>query len=96
MSESESGEYKDKFEHWCQEKADFCQVDGTNPAHPQLVKILQDQIGGWQPIETAPRDGTWLLLLTENGIAIRLVGICGRLGTGRNLDGLHPDREACD
>lgn len=31
-------------EHWCQEKADFCRPDGTNPALQEVADILSKEI----------------------------------------------------
>jgi hypothetical protein len=40
-----------------------CEIAQTrlNKAVAEVARLTQEQSSGWQPIETAPKDGTWFL-----------------------------------
>jgi hypothetical protein len=48
-------------------KNDAAFIAAANPA-TILKLIARQQEGGWQPIETAPRDGTWVIGATDFGV----------------------------
>lgn len=47
-----------------QKLADLCGWNELNKAL-EIISELQKQVNGWQPIETAPRDSTQVLIFSE-------------------------------